>query len=284
MNEVFLDTKNVNLLWTGGWDSTFQLLRLLIIYRRRVTPYYLIDTGRRSFGIEIKTMKIIKDRLLKEYPHTQALLQPIQYFSVADISPNSEITEAYQSILKESYISSQNDWLARFCKEYGITNIQKCTQRDVYHDNTYFHIEKFLSESTNNFQTDFRIDPKFKETDAYVLYRYFSFPVIKITKIQMSDIANKHGWEKIMRMTWFCHNPIRNMKPCGMCFPCRTLIENGLGWRIPARSRMAYFFYKLFIWPLKSLAKIILNNLGLLKYIRKSTQQGFNLNQNPSME
>ena len=150
MNEISLDTKNVNLLWTGGWDSTFQLLQLLIIHRRWVTPYYLIDTGRRSFGIEIKTMKFIKDHLLEEYPHIQALLQPIQYFSVADISPDSEITKAYQSILKESYFGSQNDWLARFCKEYGITNMQKCTQRDVHRDNTYFHIEKFLSESTND--------------------------------------------------------------------------------------------------------------------------------------
>ena len=39
---------NVNILWTGGWDSTFQLLSLLLLHGRKVTPYYLIDAERLS--------------------------------------------------------------------------------------------------------------------------------------------------------------------------------------------------------------------------------------------
>jgi hypothetical protein len=46
-----------NLLWTGGWDSTFQLLQLLFIHRRRVTPYYLVDEESPSLSIEIRTRK-----------------------------------------------------------------------------------------------------------------------------------------------------------------------------------------------------------------------------------
>ena len=79
MSEVLSDSQNVNLLWTGGWDSTFQLLQLLLIHRRRVTPLYLIDAERRSTGVELLTMKRIKDHLWNEYPHTRELLQPTRY-------------------------------------------------------------------------------------------------------------------------------------------------------------------------------------------------------------
>ena len=60
MKEMLSDKENVALLWTGGWDSTFQLLQLLIIHRRRVTPFYLLDEERRSTGVEIRTIKRIK--------------------------------------------------------------------------------------------------------------------------------------------------------------------------------------------------------------------------------
>ncbi len=33
----------VPLLWTGGWDSTFRLLHLVIVEGHAVQPYYMID-------------------------------------------------------------------------------------------------------------------------------------------------------------------------------------------------------------------------------------------------
>ena len=32
------------LLWTGGWDSTFRLLSLLLREQREVQPYYILDS------------------------------------------------------------------------------------------------------------------------------------------------------------------------------------------------------------------------------------------------
>lgn len=267
MKEISSDKENVNLLWTGGWDSTFQLLQLLIIHRRRVTPFYLIDAERRSTGVELRTMKRIKNRILKEYPHTHELLQPTQYFAVADISPDSDITEAFQSISKEKFIGSQYNFLPQFCKQKGITDIQLCIHRD---DKAHFLIEQIVSDSTDGFQTVFRVDPKFKIRNEYVLFCYFSFPIFKLSKIQMSAISNKQGWKKIMGMTWFCHEPIKNKKPCGKCNPCSYTMEEGLAWRIPVTRRIVAFFYSQLIRPLKSLAKKILNQLSLFKYIQKN--------------
>src|SRR5690606_13578695 len=36
-------TPPVNLLWTGGWDSTFRLLSLVVQQHRCVQPYYVLD-------------------------------------------------------------------------------------------------------------------------------------------------------------------------------------------------------------------------------------------------
>jgi hypothetical protein len=258
------DKKNINLLWTGGWDSTFQLLQLLLVHRCRVTPFYLIEEERHSTGIEILTMKRIKDRIFKEYPHTQELLQPFRYFSVSDISPDTEITEAYRSILNVKYIGIQYDWLARFCKENLITDIQLCIERHQHYSQTRFNPTEIVSESNNGLQTAIRIDPKFKMMSEYVLFQYFSFPIIKLTKIQMFDIAKKQGWENIMDMTWFCHTPTRRMKPCGVCIPCLLAIQDGLGWRVPLGSRISSFFFRSLIKPSKTLVKRKLSQLNLL--------------------
>lgn len=258
MKEVASNKENINLLWTGGWDSTFQLLQLLLIHRRRVTPFYLIDAERRSTGVEIQTMKRIKDHILKEYPHTHELFKPTQYFAVSDISPDSQITEAHQAILKEKHIGSQYDWLARFCKENKVSDIQLCAEKSSNPDKERFSIDKILEESHDGCETIFRIDQILKNTNENVLFRYFTFPLNNLTKIDMFEIVKKHGWQEIMNMTWFCHNPTCDIKPCGKCTPCLQVIKEGFGWRIPLKSRIVSFFYKYFILPLKSLLKSIL--------------------------
>lgn len=208
-------------------------------------------------------MKRIKDRLLKEYPHVHELIQPTRYFAVADISPDAEITEAFQAILKEKILGIQYDWFARFCKENEIKDMQIGIQADRHHNEARFDFEVLVSDSLGNILTDFRIDPKFRGMKEYVLFRYFSFPLIRLTKIQIRDMVKERGWEEIMYMTWFCHRPTNNLKPCGKCEPCFQAIQEGLGWRLPVRSRIVSFFYKQLYLPIKSLVKTILSALNL---------------------
>ena len=54
---------SVHLLWTGGWDSTFRLLQLLLQQRVPVVPHYLVDDTRPSAQTELRTMACIRDRL-----------------------------------------------------------------------------------------------------------------------------------------------------------------------------------------------------------------------------
>ena len=57
---VTAEPGHVRLLWTGGWDSTFQLLRLLLVQGRHVTPYYLMRDRRPSVPFELETMTRIR--------------------------------------------------------------------------------------------------------------------------------------------------------------------------------------------------------------------------------
>lgn len=257
---------HVDLLWTGGWDSTFQLLKLLIIDKCSVTPYYLIDAGRPSTGVEVRRISHIKKRVLKDYPQTMELFNSVQYFSVDDIAPDSEITEAFRSILEKKHLGSQYDWLARFCKSNGITDMQLSIVAETYHNPVNFDFEQLVSEYTHDSKMTYRIDPKFEMMPESVIFRYFSFPTIRLTKLQMAEFATQQDWKQLMKMTWFCHNPTNSLRPCGKCTPCLMVIDEGLGWRIPAGTRFISFFYRHLILPFKRPVKMILKKLGYLKY------------------
>ena len=241
--------EQTNLLWTGGWDSTFQLLQLMIVHGRAVQPFYLIDVNRPSTGVELRTIKAIKDRLFEKYPYTRELLQPGYYFAVSDLAPDAEVTGAFRAILQDKKIGSQYEWLARFCRQNTITDLELCVHRD---DKAHRVIEQLASKCDADPYATYRIEPRHKITKEYVLFGDFTFPVFNLSKLEMAAIAREQGWEDIMEMTWFCHRPNRDLKPCGRCKPCIYTIEEGLGRRLPLRSRAAYFFQNRIVWRVKS--------------------------------
>lgn len=265
MKDTPSNEDNVNLLWTGGWDSTFQLLQLLIIQRRPVTPFYLIDADRRSTGLELRTIARIKARLLREYPYVSDLLEPTQYFAMSDVSPNGEITDAHEAIARVAFMPTQYEWLARFCKELGITDMQLCVHSERRHHDTHFDFGGCISECADGVH---RVEQGPSTVHEHRALGCFSFPIITHTKVEMSDIAKEQGLTEIMGMTWFCRSPRKKMTPCGRCGPCIQAIEEGVGWRIPMRGRAAAVLQRSINLPLRSLAKAITRKLGLLDRIR----------------
>lgn len=259
MTVASMSVAGVNLLWTGGWDSTFQLLRLLLIDGRPVTPFYLMDPTRPSTQIELETMQRIRDRLAKEHPQTCDLLLPTRLFNVAELTADREIDDAFNSVVKQSFMGNQYAWLARFCRQHAIADMELCIHRD---DKAHAVIERFVSEKV---QGDgyrvWRVDPAHAQTPQYTLFESFSFPLLDVSKLDMAKVASEHGWNPIMGMTWFCHRPRKNQQPCGRCNPCLYTIEEGLGWRIPWPSRMTSSVYRVFIRPLKTPARLIRSRL-----------------------
>ncbi len=238
----------VSLLWTGGWDSTFRLLQLLLLHRVAVVPYYLEDPTRASTQTELRTIVRIADHLCETYPHVRGLLQPLRIAGVAGIAEDREVAAALRDIRKRSYIGSQYAWLPAFCKRNGLFDMELCVHVDdkVQALLSGFEIE---SEGPDGIRS-VRVDPKHADSAEFRLFRYFSFPLFRIDKVEMGRQAEAEGWGAIMDMTWFCHTPVRG-RPCGVCAPCVYTIEEGLAYRVPASRRALSFFYRHLALPLK---------------------------------
>jgi hypothetical protein len=242
------DRPCVNLLWTGGWDSTFRLLQLLLLHRVAVVPYYLEDPTRPSTRIELRTMARIGEHLREACPHTRALLRPPRIAAVADVAPDPETTEALREIRQRVFIGSQYAWLPAFCKHHAITDMELGVHID---DKVQALVSPFAMEFEHpaGYRST-RVDPRYADTAEFRLFRHFSFPLFHIDKLGMDRRAEAEGWNDIMEMTWFCHAPLRG-RPCGTCAPCVYTIMEGLARRVPASRRAASFFYRHLAWPLK---------------------------------
>lgn len=209
-------------------------------------------------------MKRIKDCLFSEYPFTITLLEPTRYYAVADLAADPQIAQAYRAILEGALLGAQYEWLARFCRQRALRDIQLCVERAPGSED-YRLLERVVTQVGTGAHKTYRVDPKHASEPEYMLFRFFSFPVFELTKLQMEVISEERGWMDLMGMTWFCHRPTRAMKPCGRCFACKSVIEGGLGWRIPARSGSVSAFQKTVVGRLRSYAAGVVGRIRALR-------------------
>lgn len=215
------------ILWTSGWDSTFRLLQLLMQEKVYVKPYYLIDSTRKSTEVEIKTMAKIRAYLARVYPDRAEFFLPTDFTAIDDLDPDQSITRAWNQIRKNRHIGTQYKWLARFCKQRGISNIELSVQKREDENS----IETSLAQNLAKGRLS---------EDEKTLFKYFSFPLLNLSKNEMKAIAERENWMPVLTMTWFCHHPLwhpfKGAVPCGDCRPCLIAAGEGFGWRIPAYS------------------------------------------------
>ena len=246
----------VEIFWTGGWDSTFRVLTVLLEHRLPVAPIYLLDRTRASTPIEIETMDRIREALAEAYPETRTLLLPTTMSEVADIAPDAEI-EAAGDRLATLGIGSQYAWLARYCKQHGKREIELGAERARHIHGAGVVLFDNMSgpmPSPHGYLTH-RILPDAPNHDAYLLFGAVSFAMIDVTRTRMVEVSKRNGWERLMGLTWFCHKPARDQRPCGLCNPCINAIDEGFGWRIPLSRRLMSALYKKTLWPLRKTAR-----------------------------
>ena len=92
ISEKSNDDNTVNLLWTGGWDSTFRLLQIIFEENRKVQPYYIVDLSRSSWKVEIDTTANFRRFLHRNHPESRTLLKPLVIEDVFSIKQNRKIT------------------------------------------------------------------------------------------------------------------------------------------------------------------------------------------------
>lgn len=235
-------------LWTGGWDSTFRVLDLVINKKEMVQPYYVVDRNRASNKIELKTMTDIKNRINSSFPDSKGLIMETIFIEKKEILPNQSITDKFNRLLNESYMGTQYDWLGRYAEANNLENLELNIHKD---DKAEFFVRPLVEKSHDvNGSYSYVLKDSALGTD-YDLFKYYSFPVLDLTKTQMSEIAKKSGFDSLMEMTWFCFNPTWRKTPCGYCNPCKYTRNEGLGRRVPSERIAKYnklenkIFYKL---------------------------------------
>lgn len=227
-------SKVVNVLWTGGYDSSFRMVQLSKI-GVVIQPYYLSD-NRRSEKNELNAIaQITAD--IKKNPQTKCTILPLIVSNTSDVKPDAEITKSYHKLRKVGPIGSQYDWLARFSKEHNLQGLElgleKAASCKVV---TIFNkLNAKLELIDNGNVTYYKIDEDKSHPDIVKVFGQFHYPLLNMTKIDMLAEYKRLGFEDTVTKTWFCFNPINN-KPCGLCNPCKSTLSEGMEFRFPKSS------------------------------------------------
>lgn len=232
--------KKIEILWTGGWDSTFRIVELSR-QECTVTPYYIVDKDRASIDYELKSMNNIL-ALLKEKKATKAKFNDIVLVKKEDIPNNQEVSDAYKKIASKTNLGSQHDWLARFALFHK--NMELGTEAG---DPKTSHILQSIDEFGSLVFKDGigYLDKKKSSREGLFVLGNFSFPIIQKTELDMVKLIKKLGYEDVMKYIWFCHTPI-NGECCGLCHPCELKIESNMEFLMTNRALRNYKIRKIF--------------------------------------
>ena len=227
----------VNIFWTGGWDSTFRILQLLVVEKKTVQPYYIIDSTRKSTEAELTAMNTIRTGMCQKFPFIEELLRPTIIVKLVEIDKEKILLPNFERLTKSVVLGGQYAWLAAYCEEAGIHDMELSIQRPGRMHDLINDKMKLLQ---NGKDVVCVIDEKTKYSDLYTLLKYYRFPILNLTKPDMTPIAEKAGFIDLMDLTWFCHNPRDNNTTCGMCGPCITAIRQGMGRKVSFSGHIRY--------------------------------------------
>ncbi len=219
----------IKLLWTGGWDSTYRLLHLLLLEKKMVQPYYIVDHERKSTENEFDAMEVIKKDLLKKFPQTKNLLRATITGYRNQIKANPEITRKWQQLSCEVKLGRQYDWLARYADQHGLSDLELGHEKKLKPS----LLEKVILQELTGEGHECRVKDDLSHENALSVFKYFRFPIYYVTKMEMEQVARENGFLEILQKVWFCHRPRKNGKPCEFCLPCREARRSGYSHGLP---------------------------------------------------
>ncbi|MBH0230702.1 7-cyano-7-deazaguanine synthase [Halobacillus yeomjeoni] len=233
-----------DVLWTGGWDSTYRVLNLVLDQKKTIQPYYVLDPVRPSTEMEWKTMEKIKRMMIEKDPSAEERILPTIKIKKEEIPENPEFTEEYKKLQQEYRLGDQYDWLGRYAESVDMDTLELSVHHD---DKVQGMIENDVVKVQDGDDFYYKVVDE-PSHPAFVIFKKYRFPLLEITKLEMEENAKKRGYAHIMEQTWFCHTPNKRGEPCGLCNPCKYTKDEGLGRRIPEPSqweRVRYFLFKV---------------------------------------
>lgn len=207
----------IDIFWTGGMDSTFRVIQLLLTTNYLVQPHYIVR-HEHSTGIEIYTQIRLRRMISSDFPEVMLRLLPTIYTNENLIPEFNDINEQITDLRKNGKkIVQQYELMANYCREFNINKI------DVA-------LDKTPGEPAQEW-----LDKHFAGASAF---DSFTYPIFHLTKIDMIKIAQENKWDDILALTSFCRRPNIKITPCGQCGPCIDAVISGVGFRLPFIPRM----------------------------------------------
>ena len=222
-----------HVLWTGGWDSTFRVLYLLLEQHKTVQPHYIVDPLRKSKERELSAMQQIRTETISKHPETENRFLPLIVTDLDAIEPDEEITRNYHIFARRTRAGSQYDWICRYAKHFSGGPLELCLERSDY-SNIFLALDRCGDLVVVSDQGDhyFVLKEQLSHPE-FGIFHSVRFPIIDKTKLDTAKLSEQYGFADLMDLTWFCHNPNPDGTPCGICHPCQQTREDGLDWRVP---------------------------------------------------
>lgn len=233
-----MNTKIISIFWTGGFDSTYRLIDLLLS-GYTVEPIYIakrID-GRFSIQREHYTMKKLRNEIIKTFPHVKKA-----FLSTVEVR-NVFIPETLAELVKDIGFSGKNkatEWsvengyarhagqVAQLGKQYlylGLVSLMHHRPIEMSITNSPGRTTTFFKPITGEGRRK-RIDPavfQAPENEPRSLFRNIRFPIIDMSKLDMYKDAERKGYVHLLYNTWSCwgKTDVRYGEPCGECRNCQ---------------------------------------------------------------
>ncbi|WP_347924875.1 hypothetical protein [Pontimicrobium sp. SW4] len=217
--------KTNNVLWTGGWDSTFRVIQL---YRLGATiqPIYVIDHNRISSSKELEAIENISSRIDLKFKHSKGQILPLKIIKRQDIPSNLSLKVIHKFLRYKVNLGKQYYWLACIAKKYEYKDLELSLHNEDL--DKFFLFDQLIEFKDEKIGSNWRLNTKKIGFSRKYLFSNMTFPLVTISKPEMKTIAEENNFADLMELTWFCHKS--NEKPCGKCAPCKQYVRDGFGY------------------------------------------------------
>lgn len=231
----------INVLWTGGLDSSFRVLEIVATTTQDVCvqPHYILDKDRKSFNKELEAINRITMLVNKKNGSERILSVIVVDKDKIAVSP--DIMGAFKSLNAKYRIGSQYTWLSQYAHDKGImleVGLEGSPRSKAW---TAITKEGRFIETKSDLQNvgGYLIDNEHSTKDLIQIFGHFTFPksLWYMSKLEEVERLNQLGYGDFVKETWFCHSPVFGF-PCGHCNPCKDALNEGLAWRVPMLGRV----------------------------------------------
>lgn len=189
---------SINLLWTGGLDSTYRLCELSR-HKVNIQCYYILDPTRASQKYELRAMESILS-LLRNMKETKAIIYDVKHIAFETIEPDKDIQDSHSFFVKWNKLGSQYDYLARFAKqnhiklEVGLEGSTRSKARSVLKEFGHLINDSYTVDA-EEWSEYYRIDPEKATRECVDIFENIRIPshLFNIEKIDEVNIMSEWG-------------------------------------------------------------------------------------------